>query len=51
MISLKASGFGLSLTEADYCSLIRGGNPATEAQAVDRIHRWARCGELGDAYR
>jgi superfamily II DNA or RNA helicase len=39
-ISLKAGGFGLNLTEADYCVLLDPWwNPATEAQAVDRIHR------------
>jgi superfamily II DNA or RNA helicase len=40
MISLKAGGFGLNLTEADYCFLLDPWwNPATEAQAIDRIHR------------
>ena len=40
LISLKAGGFGLNLTEADYCILLDPWwNPATEAQAVDRIHR------------
>jgi SNF2 family DNA or RNA helicase len=40
LISLKAGGFGLNLTEADYCFLLDPWwNPATEAQAVDRIHR------------
>jgi len=40
LISLKAGGFGLNLTEADYCILLHPWwNPATEAQAVDRIHR------------
>jgi SNF2 family DNA or RNA helicase len=40
LISLKAGGFGLNLTEADYCMLLDPWwNPATEAQAVDRIHR------------
>ncbi len=39
-ISLKAGGFGLNLTEADYCVLLDPWwNPATEAQAVDRVHR------------
>ena len=39
-ISLKAGGFGLNLTEADYCILLDPWwNPATEAQAVDRAHR------------
>jgi SNF2 family DNA or RNA helicase len=40
LVSLKAGGFGLNLTEADYCVLLDPWwNPATEAQAVDRIHR------------
>ncbi|MGL5828575.1 MAG: DEAD/DEAH box helicase, partial [Angustibacter sp.] len=40
LISLKAGGFGLNLTEADYCLLLDPWwNPATEAQAVDRVHR------------
>ncbi|MST32352.1 helicase SNF2, partial [Acidimicrobiaceae bacterium USS-CC1] len=40
LISLKAGGFGLNLTEADYCVLLDPWwNPATEAQAVDRAHR------------
>ena len=40
LISLKAGGFGLNLAEADYCILLDPWwNPATEAQAVDRIHR------------
>ena len=40
LISLKAGGFGLNLTEADYCILLDPWwNPATENQAVDRIHR------------
>jgi SNF2 family DNA or RNA helicase len=39
-ISLKAGGFGLNLAEADYCVLLDPWwNPATEAQAVDRVHR------------
>ena len=39
-LSLKAGGFGLNLTEADYCILLDPWwNPATEAQAVDRTHR------------
>jgi hypothetical protein len=39
-ISLKAGGFGLNLTEADYCILLDPWwNPAAEAQAVDRTHR------------
>lgn len=40
LISLKAGGFGLNLTEADYCVLLDPWwNPATEAQAIDRMHR------------
>ncbi len=40
LISLKAGGFGLNLTEADYCFVLDPWwNPATEAQAVDRTHR------------
>ena len=40
LISLKAGGFGLNLTEADYCFVLDPWwNPATEAQAVDRAHR------------
>ena len=40
LISLKAGGFGMNLTEADYCFLLDPWwNPATEAQAVDRTHR------------
>jgi SNF2 family DNA or RNA helicase len=40
LISLKAGGFGINLTEADYCILLDPWwNPATEAQAVDRVHR------------
>jgi superfamily II DNA or RNA helicase len=40
LISLKAGGFGLNLTEADYCILLDPWwNPAAEAQAVDRVHR------------
>ncbi|MFF7292539.1 SNF2-related protein [Microbacterium sp. NPDC008134] len=40
LISLKAGGFGLTLTEADYVFLLDPWwNPAAEAQAVDRTHR------------
>jgi len=39
-ISLKAGGFGLNLTEADYVFVLDPWwNPAAEAQAVDRTHR------------
>ena len=40
LISLKAGGFGLTLTEADYVIVLDPWwNPAVEAQAVDRVHR------------
>jgi len=40
LISLKAGGAGLTLTEADYVFLLDPWwNPAVEAQAVDRTHR------------
>jgi SNF2 family DNA or RNA helicase len=40
LISLKAGGFGLNLTEADYCFVCDPWwNPAAEAQAIDRTHR------------
>ncbi len=40
LISLRAGGFGLNLAEADYCFLLDPWwNPATETQAVDRVHR------------
>ena len=40
LISLKAGGFGLNLTEADYVFLLDPWwNPASEAQAVGRTHR------------
>ena len=40
LISLKAGGFGLNLSEAGYCFVLDPWwNPATEAQAVDRAHR------------
>jgi SNF2 family DNA or RNA helicase len=40
LISLKAGGFGLNLTEADYCFVCDPWwSPAAEAQAVDRAHR------------
>ncbi|MHA7157523.1 helicase-related protein [Glutamicibacter endophyticus] len=39
-ISLKSGGFGINLTEADYCILLDPWwNPAAEAQAIDRAHR------------
>jgi len=40
LISLKAGGFGLTLTEADYVFILDPWwNPAAENQAVDRTHR------------
>ncbi len=40
LISLKAGGFGLNLTAADYVFLLDPWwNPAAEAQAADRAHR------------
>jgi len=40
LISLKAGGFGLNLTAADYVFILDPWwNPAAEAQAIDRAHR------------
>ena len=40
LISLKAGGFGLTLTEADYVFVLDPWwNPAAETQAIDRTHR------------
>ncbi|KNX39565.1 hypothetical protein VV01_17530 [Luteipulveratus halotolerans] len=40
LISLKAGGTGLTLTEADYVFVLDPWwNPAAEAQAIDRTHR------------
>ncbi len=40
LVSLKAGGVGLNLTEADYVYLIDPWwNPAVESQAIDRTHR------------
>ncbi|AKU18623.1 hypothetical protein VV02_04055 [Luteipulveratus mongoliensis] len=40
LISLKAGGVGLTLTEADYVFVMDPWwNPAAEAQAIDRTHR------------
>ena len=40
LISLKAGGFGLNLTMADYVIIADPWwNPAAEAQAIDRTHR------------
>ncbi len=51
LISLKAGGFGLNLTAADYVFLLDPWwNPAAEAQAIDRAHRIGRTGKV-TAYR
>jgi SNF2 family DNA or RNA helicase len=40
LLSLKAGGTGLNLTEADYVYLVDPWwNPAVENQAIDRVHR------------
>ena len=40
LISMKAGGVGLNLTEASYCFLMDPWwNPAVESQAIDRMHR------------
>lgn len=40
LISLKAGGTGLNLTEADYVYIVDPWwNPAVENQAIDRVHR------------
>lgn len=40
LISLKAGGFGLTLTEADFVFILDPWwNPAAETQAIDRTHR------------
>jgi SNF2 family DNA or RNA helicase len=40
LISIKAGGLGLNLTEADYVFILDPWwNPAVEAQAMDRAHR------------
>ena len=40
LISLKAGGFGLNLTAADYVFILDPWwNPAVESQAIDRAHR------------
>lgn len=40
LVSLRAGGFGLNLTEADYVYLLDPWwNPAVEQQAIDRTHR------------
>jgi SNF2 family DNA or RNA helicase len=40
LISLKAGGYGLNLTAAEYVFLLDPWwNPAVESQAIDRAHR------------
>ena len=40
LISIKAGGVGLNLTEADYVFILDPWwNPAVEQQAIDRTHR------------
>jgi SWI/SNF-related matrix-associated actin-dependent regulator of chromatin subfamily A3 len=42
LLSLKAGGVGLNLTEANRVYIIEPyWNPAVESQAVDRVHRYA----------
>src|SRR5699024_6082609 len=53
LISLRAGGFGLTLTEADYVFLLDPWwNPAVESQAVDRRSSTTRPNERGpsDSY-
>jgi superfamily II DNA or RNA helicase len=51
LISLKAGGFGLNLTAAEYVFLLDPWwNPAVEAQAIDRTHRIGQTHEVF-AYR
>ncbi|MCA9187577.1 MAG: DEAD/DEAH box helicase [Planctomycetales bacterium] len=51
LISLKAGGHGLNLTAADYVYILDPWwNPAVEAQAVDRAHRWGQTNRVF-AYR
>jgi SNF2 family DNA or RNA helicase len=51
LISLKAGGYGLNLTEADQVYLLDPWwNPAVEAQAIDRAHRFGQT-QVVNAYR
>lgn len=51
LISLKAGGYGLNLTQADQVFLMDPWwNPAVEAQAIDRAHRFGQ-GRVVNAYR
>lgn len=43
LLSIKAGGLGLNLTEADYVYILDPWwNPAVEAQAIDRSHRFGQ---------
>jgi len=47
LVSLRAGGTGITLTEADYVFFMDPWwNPAVEEQAVDRVHRIGRKGEV-----
>jgi superfamily II DNA or RNA helicase len=51
LISLKAGGYGLNLTQADQVFLLDPWwNPAVEAQAIDRAHRFGQNRSV-NAYR
>jgi SNF2 family DNA or RNA helicase len=51
LISLKAGGTGLNLCQADHCFLLDPWwNPATEAQAIARVHRYGQTREV-NVYR
>jgi len=51
LLSIKAAGFGLTLTAADYVFLYDPWwNPAVEAQAIDRAHRIGQT-QVVTAYR
>lgn len=51
LISLKAGGYGLNLTQADRVFLLDPWwNPAVEAQAIDRAHRFGQTRSV-NAYR
>lgn len=47
LVSLKAGGTGITLTEADYVFFMDPWwNPAVEEQAIDRVHRIGRKGDV-----
>lgn len=51
LISLKAGGYGLNLTQADHVFLMDPWwNPAVESQAIDRAHRFGQ-NRIVNAYR